>query len=82
MKLRLAVFACLATLASPAIAGDTEERKNWLPDSEPTEAIIKAEADTETDAENERRCCRLILLLPPPQAASARELNLTIPWKH
>ena len=51
MKLRLAVFACLATLASPAIAGDTEERKNWLPDSEPTEAIMKAEAETETDTE-------------------------------
>ena len=52
MKLRLAVFACLATLASPAIAGDTEERKNWLPDSEPTEAIMKAEADTEITQED------------------------------
>ena len=53
MKLRLAVFACLATLASPAIAGDTEERKNWLPDSEPTEAIMKAEAETDTEITQE-----------------------------
>ena len=53
MKLRLAVFACLATLASPAIAGDTDERMNWLPDSEPTEATVEAEVETEADIEAE-----------------------------
>ncbi len=51
MKLRLAVFACLATLASPAIAGDTEERMNWLADSEPTEATIETEVETEITQE-------------------------------
>ena len=51
MKLRLAVIACLATLASPVIAQDTEERMNWLPDSEATEAIIKAEVETEAETE-------------------------------
>ena len=53
MKLRLAFFACLATLASPAVAGDTDERMNWLPDSEPTEATIEAEVETEADIETE-----------------------------
>ena len=53
MKLRLAVFACLATLASPAIAGDTDEQMNLLPDSEPAEATIEAEAETEADIEAE-----------------------------
>ena len=51
MKLRFAILASLATLASPAFAGDIEERMNWLPDSELAEANIEVESETDITQE-------------------------------
>lgn len=51
MKLRFAILASFATLASPAFAGGTEERMNWLPDSELAEANIEVESETDITQE-------------------------------
>ena len=46
MKLRLAILACLATLASPAaLAADAEEQMKFLPGSELSDVANKAETE-------------------------------------
>ena len=52
MKLRLAILACLATLASPAaLAADADEGMNLRPGSELAEATSEAETETEITQE-------------------------------
>ena len=56
MKRTSAIIACLATFASPALAGEESESTNWLPGSQPAEAVIE---DSESEITPEQIADRI-----------------------
>lgn len=50
MKRTSAIIACLATFASPALAGEDSEPRNWLPGSQPSEVALE-ESESEITPE-------------------------------